>query len=274
MSKQKRYEPIRDIRTDEFVDSMPNEESARCYLEKRRRRGVVACPHCKSARVSHCDKPQPYRCKDCRRHFSAGTGTVIAQSSNRLQKFVYAIYLFTIHRKGISGARCGVRYHSKVCLESCSPHPQGVGAKWRSVRCTGWKSMSIQRAATRASRLRWQKPGRPLQVRLDRPFLQLVPDSGRQFSKLPALRASRTASNLLYAIRAAGLAQLTRCASTCLTIRKNHARRFQGARVQSWLVRGMASKGMECTHLTPLSTSGSAPENRFCQPNASAGIIR
>jgi transposase-like protein len=42
-----------------------------------------------------------YRCKDCRKHFSVRTGTVLAESRLPLQKWLLAIFMLTSARKGI-----------------------------------------------------------------------------------------------------------------------------------------------------------------------------
>ena len=42
-----------------------------------------------------------YRCKDCRKHFSVRTGTVLSQSRLPLHKWLMAIYMMTTARKGI-----------------------------------------------------------------------------------------------------------------------------------------------------------------------------
>jgi transposase-like protein len=44
----------------------------------------------------------PYRCQDCRKHFSIRTNTILAESKIPLQKWFFAIYLMTTARKGIS----------------------------------------------------------------------------------------------------------------------------------------------------------------------------
>ncbi len=43
----------------------------------------------------------PYRCRDCRQHFSVRTGTVLAESRLPLHKWLMAIYMMTTARKGI-----------------------------------------------------------------------------------------------------------------------------------------------------------------------------
>ena len=43
----------------------------------------------------------PFRCRDCRQHFSVRTGTVLAESRLPLHKWLMAIYMMTTARKGI-----------------------------------------------------------------------------------------------------------------------------------------------------------------------------
>jgi transposase-like protein len=87
----------------QFFQRFPNEESARLYFEQNRWNGEASCPHCGSVSVvpvkDH--KPMPYRCRDCRKHFSVRTGTVLAESRLPLHKWLMAIYMMTTARKGI-----------------------------------------------------------------------------------------------------------------------------------------------------------------------------
>ena len=60
----------------DLMDMFPDEDTARAWFE-----GVVwgnerACGHCGSTRTSvvKSGKPMPYRCKDCRKHFSVEDG--------------------------------------------------------------------------------------------------------------------------------------------------------------------------------------------------------
>lgn len=87
----------------QFFQRFPNEESARIYFERNRWAGEVACPHCGSVSVAEVKnhKPMPYRCRDCRQHFSVRTGTVLAESRLPLHKWLMAIYMMTTARKGI-----------------------------------------------------------------------------------------------------------------------------------------------------------------------------
>jgi transposase-like protein len=87
----------------QFFQRFPNEEAARQYFERNRWPNEVSCPHCGSLSTNECKdhKPMPYRCRDCRRHFSVRTGTVLAESKIPLQKWLMAIYMMTTARKGI-----------------------------------------------------------------------------------------------------------------------------------------------------------------------------
>lgn len=87
----------------QFFQRFPNEEAARAYFEQNRWAGEVTCPHCGSLSVATVKsmKPMPYRCRDCRQHFSVRTGTVLAESRLPLHKWLMAIYMMTTARKGI-----------------------------------------------------------------------------------------------------------------------------------------------------------------------------
>jgi transposase-like protein len=91
------------LSTFEFFQKFPNEEAARLFFEKRRWTGEPVCGHCGSVSVTECKdhKPMAYRCKDCRKHFSVRTGTVLAESRLPLQKWLLAIFMLTSARKGI-----------------------------------------------------------------------------------------------------------------------------------------------------------------------------
>ncbi len=87
----------------QFFERFPNEEAARLYFERNRWGNEPVCGHCGSLNVNECKnhKPMPYRCRDCRKHFSVRTGTVLAESRLGLHKWLMAIYMMTTARKGI-----------------------------------------------------------------------------------------------------------------------------------------------------------------------------
>jgi len=49
-----------------------DEESACLYFEQKRWPDRISCPHCGSVHIAKCKdhRPMPYRCRDCRKHFS------------------------------------------------------------------------------------------------------------------------------------------------------------------------------------------------------------
>jgi len=87
----------------QFFERFPNEEAARTYFETNRWGDEAYCGHCGSTKVAVIEnqKPMPYRCRDCRKHFSVRTGTVLAESRLGLHKWLMAIYMMTTARKGI-----------------------------------------------------------------------------------------------------------------------------------------------------------------------------
>ena len=91
----------------EFLQQFPGEGAARDYLESRRWPEGRSCPHCGSIRTADVknEKPMPYRCQDCRSHFSIRTNTILAESKIGLHKWLFAIYLMTTARKGISSVQ-------------------------------------------------------------------------------------------------------------------------------------------------------------------------
>lgn len=91
----------------EFNQQFPNEQSAVAFFENRRWGVAPYCPHCGSLSVSPIvgGKPMPHRCKDCRKHFSVRTGTVLAESKIPLHKWLLAIYMLHTARKGVSSVQ-------------------------------------------------------------------------------------------------------------------------------------------------------------------------
>jgi len=85
----------------QFLKKIPNEEAARHYLEDMRWSKGRYCPHCKSTNTVEVkdEKPQPYRCKDCRKHFSVRTGTVLTSSKVSLHTWLLAAYLMNTAKK-------------------------------------------------------------------------------------------------------------------------------------------------------------------------------
>lgn len=87
----------------EFLQRFPDEESSRIYFEEKRWPNGKSCPYCGGMDIYECvdHKPMPYRCKDCRKHFSVRTSSTLEKSRLPLHKWLMAIYMMTIARKGI-----------------------------------------------------------------------------------------------------------------------------------------------------------------------------
>ena len=108
----------------EFFQRFPDEAAATAFFESKRWPDEKYCPHCGSVgniAVVKNAKPMPYRCRDCRKHFSVRTKSVLAESPIPLQKWLMAAYLMTASRKGISsvqlGKHLGVRQATAWFLE-------------------------------------------------------------------------------------------------------------------------------------------------------------
>jgi transposase-like protein len=89
------------------MQRIPDEAAARKYFEDLRWSKGRCCPHCHSKNTVEVknEKPQPYRCKSCRKHFSVKTGTVLTSSNVPLQKWLLATYLLSTAKKGVSSCQ-------------------------------------------------------------------------------------------------------------------------------------------------------------------------
>lgn len=101
-----------------FVDLMKHlrdEESCREFLEEARWHGEAICPHCHCQEVEDCYRHYRlktkgkfnglYKCRRCRKRFTVTVGTMFEGSHVPLDKWFWAIYIFTSHKKGISSVQ-------------------------------------------------------------------------------------------------------------------------------------------------------------------------
>lgn len=86
----------------DFFKRFPDEDAARLYLETARWPSGIICIHCQHSEVWKIRGGKLYTCKGCRTQFTIRTGTVMEDSKISLQKWIYAMYLMTTSRKGIS----------------------------------------------------------------------------------------------------------------------------------------------------------------------------
>ena len=91
----------------EVVGRFDTEEKAEAWFVEQRWPNGLACPRCGSLSVARIKnrKPQPFRCRDCRSHFSVKTETVLQNSNIPLQKWAIAFYLFMTNLKGVSSMK-------------------------------------------------------------------------------------------------------------------------------------------------------------------------
>ena len=91
----------------ELFEMFPDEESAERWWIAARWPAGIACPGCGSMNVQHrtTRKPQPYRCRDCRKDFSAKTGSLMQGSPLGFRTWVIAIYILTTGIKGTSSMK-------------------------------------------------------------------------------------------------------------------------------------------------------------------------
>jgi transposase-like protein len=98
---------VTTLQVYQFIKRIPDENAARKYFEEMRWAKGRYCPHCKSRNTVEVlnEKPQPYRCKDCRKHFSVRTGTALAASNVPLQKWLLAADLMRTAKMGVSSSQ-------------------------------------------------------------------------------------------------------------------------------------------------------------------------
>lgn len=84
-----------------------NEQDAREHLESVRWPDGPFCPHCGEAEAirklegkSH--RPGLYQCRSCRKQFTVTVGTLFERSKIPLHKWLFATYLLTSSKKGMS----------------------------------------------------------------------------------------------------------------------------------------------------------------------------
>ena len=91
----------------DLFDMFPNDGAAEEWFIQTRWPNGVACPNCGSTGINdHANHPtMPFHCRDCRKFFSAKTGTVMQSSKLGYRKWALAIYIFTTDIKGTSSMK-------------------------------------------------------------------------------------------------------------------------------------------------------------------------
>ena len=98
----------RHLSAFEFFHKFPDEASAIAFFEEERWPNGVICPRC------DCERTKPlknragrHHCNGCGSQFSVRTGTLLENSRIPVRKWLYAMYLFQVSRKGISSVQLG-----------------------------------------------------------------------------------------------------------------------------------------------------------------------
>ena len=91
----------------EFFRRFPDDRTAEAWFVARRWPDGPVCPHCESERITEVAsrRPQPFRCKDCRRHFSVKSYSVMHDSKLGCQTWLLAIFLIVSNPKGRSSVQ-------------------------------------------------------------------------------------------------------------------------------------------------------------------------
>ncbi len=85
----------------------PDNAAAEQWFTATRWPDGPACPHCGSDNILTIKnrKPQPYRCRDCRKHFSVKVGTLMEGSNLGLRIWAIAFYLLATGIKGTASMK-------------------------------------------------------------------------------------------------------------------------------------------------------------------------
>lgn len=91
----------------ELTRMFPDDATAERWFIEQRWPDGVCCPRCGSFNVAErkSRKPQPYRCRDCRKDFSVKTDSLMHGSNLGFQVWAMAIYLLATNLKGVSSLK-------------------------------------------------------------------------------------------------------------------------------------------------------------------------
>lgn len=87
-----------------FMMAFPDEASCVAYLEKLRWKNGVVSPFDASSKVYKCTNGK-YKCRNTGKYFDVKTGTAFAGTKLSLRTWVFAIFIFMSHKRGISSCQ-------------------------------------------------------------------------------------------------------------------------------------------------------------------------
>jgi len=90
-----------------MINALPDDKSCREYLEQKIwKGGNPVCPYCgghKHYRLTeHGEFKGQYKCADCKKRYNVMVGTMFEGTHIGLRKWFIAIYIFSLHKKGVS----------------------------------------------------------------------------------------------------------------------------------------------------------------------------
>ena len=91
----------------QITRKFPDNEAAEQWFIKHRWRNGIECTHCESKRVTERQKAgkRAFRCKDCRKDFSAKSGSLMHDSKIVHREWAIALFKMTTIIKGTSGTK-------------------------------------------------------------------------------------------------------------------------------------------------------------------------
>jgi len=85
----------------DLITTFNDEQSCIDHITQLKWNGDIVSPFDASSKVYVC-KGNKYKCKNTGKYFNVKTGTMFDNTKIKLQKWFMAIYLITLHKKGIS----------------------------------------------------------------------------------------------------------------------------------------------------------------------------
>src|ERR1019366_3427401 len=90
----------------EMISVLPDDTSCREYLENLIWKNIPVCSQCRSTNsyrlTTKGNFKGQYKCKDCRKRYNVQDNTMFEGTHIGLRKWFIAIYVFSLHKKGIS----------------------------------------------------------------------------------------------------------------------------------------------------------------------------
>ena len=89
------------------IQRFGDEATAEAWFIDTRWPNGIRCPYCDSDSIADVKHriPMPYRCRDCRKHFSVKSNSVMQSSKLPLSKWAIAFYLYSTNLKGVSSMK-------------------------------------------------------------------------------------------------------------------------------------------------------------------------